>query len=378
MLLFQLVVILAAAKLCGHLAVRIGQPGVLGELIAGILIGPAVLNIVTPSELITVLSEIGVILLMFFAGLETDLKELNRYKYPSIMVAAFGVIFPMVAGFMIGEFAGMNTVHSLFLGLVFAATSVSISVQTFKELGEFSSKESVTVLGAAILDDIIAIVGLSILIGFMSSGDTNLWPLFGKFAVFIAFSVLAWRGLPWLMKILTRLRVYEPRICAAILACFTFAFVAEELGLSAIIGSFMAGLILAKTDLQLELQQKIEPLAQALIIPVFFASIGLSMQLDGLKEHIWLVVILCVMAVFTKIIGSGIGALLTGFKPKSALIVGTAMMSRGEVALILAALGLQQALFPEVYYAPILIAIIFSTVLTPVLLKYFIHWNRKA
>ncbi|EUJ37319.1 cation:proton antiporter [Brochothrix thermosphacta] len=283
----------------------------------------------------------------------------------------------MVAGFMIGEFAGMNTVHSLFLGLVFAATSVSISVQTFKELGEFSSKESVTVLGAAILDDIIAIVGLSILIGFMSSGDTNLWPLFGKFAVFIAFSVLAWRGLPWLMKILARLRVYEPRICAAILACFTFAFVAEELGLSAIIGSFMAGLILAKTDLQLELQQKIEPLAQALIIPVFFASIGLSMQLDGLKEHIWLVVILCVMAVFTKIIGSGIGALLTGFKPKSALIVGTAMMSRGEVALILAALGLQQALFPEVYYAPILIAIIFSTVLTPVLLKYFIHWNRK-
>lgn len=369
-LFLQLLIILLSTKLAGELSVKLGQPAVLGKLIIGIIIGPAVLGWIQKIEMIDQLSEIGVLLLMFIAGLETDLKALNQNRNASTAVAVGGVIFPLFGGFLAGQIVGMNQAHSIFLGLVLSATSVSISVQTLKELGQLKTRESTTILGAALIDDILVVITLAVMMSFLTAQEVNLGIIIGKkLLFFIVIALLGWKVVPWVMKKLALLRVSESIISTALIVCFFFAYTAETLGVAGIIGAFIAGIAISQTKYKEEVEQKIEPIAYAIFVPVFFVSVGLSVSFHGMMNQLWIIIGLTVLAIVTKLLGAGLGAKLTGFNNQSSLAIGAGMICRGEVALILAAVGLETQLLEQKYFTVLIIVVILTTLVTPPMLK---------
>ncbi len=369
-LFLQILIILLTTKLAGEISIRLGHPAVLGKLVSGILIGPAVLGWVAKSEMIMQISEIGVLLLMFLAGLETDLQALNKNRNSSIAVAVGGIILPLTLGSLAGLGIGMGQSHALFLGLLLSATSVSISAQTLKELGQLKTRESTTILGAAVLDDILVVIILAVMMSFLTTEQISLSLIIGKkFLFFAAIGLLGWKGVPWLLKQFAPLRVSEPVTSAALVICFFFSYMAETLGVAGIIGAFAAGIAISQTRFKQEVEHKIEPIAYAFFVPVFFVSIGLSVSLAGTSSQIGMIAGLTLVAIFTKLFGSGLGARLTGFNNRSALGIGAGMVSRGEVALILAAIGLEANLLKEEYFTPIVIVVILTTLVTPPMLK---------
>lgn len=370
LLVVQMLIILITTKIGGALSVKLGQPAVLGKLISGIVIGPAVLGWIAPSEMITQLSEIGVLLLMFIAGLETDIKSLKQNRNASIAVAVGGVIAPLVCFYLAGLAIGMEQRHALFLGLLFSATSVSISAQTLKELGQLKSRESATILGAAVLDDILVVIVLAVMMSSLTVAQVSLSLIIGKKLLFFAaITLLGWKVVPWMLRILAPLPVSEAVISAALIICFSFAYLAEFLGVAGIIGAFAAGLAISQTQFKQQVEHKIEPIAYAFFVPVFFVSIGLSVSFAGMNNQIGIIAGLTIIAILTKLVGSGIGARLTGFHNRSSLGIGAGMISRGEVALIIAAIGLEANLLEETFFTASVLVVILTTLVTPPLLK---------
>jgi monovalent cation:proton antiporter-2 (CPA2) family protein len=377
-LLLQLTIIIVSIKLAGDVAVRLGQPSVLGKLIIGVLIGPAILGWVQNSEAIEAFSQIGVLFLMFFAGLETNIKDLNDNKNSSVAVAVGGIILPLLGGFGLGIMFGMEFSHALFLGLLLSATSVSISVQTFKELGHLKSKESTTVLGAALLDDILVVISLAVMMSFLTSSDVSLGLVIGKkILFFVIIIILGWKVVPIIMKKLASIKITEPVISVGIVICLFFSYIAEYFGVAGIIGAFAAGIAISQTKYKKEVEKKLEPIAYSIFVPVFFVSIGLSVSFVGLSEHIFFVIFLSIVAIVTKLIGSGLGAKLTGFNTHSSLIIGAGMVSRGEVALIIATIGLSAGLLAPEYFTATIIAVIISTIATPPMLKILLKGQSE-
>jgi monovalent cation:proton antiporter-2 (CPA2) family protein len=369
-IIIQLALIIISTKLAGHLSVRFGQPAVLGELLVGILIGPALLGWVPDSDIIHTFSEIGVILLMFIAGLETDLIALKNSAKSSSAVAIGGVIFPLGLGFLAGTLIGMDTAHAVFLGLILSATSVSISVQTLKELGKLQTKESMTLLGAAVLDDVIVIILLAFAMSFFGNTDTNILLVIGEKGLFFASILLvAWKGVPLIMRLCGRLKVTEPTISIAIVLCLVFSWYAELLGVAGIIGAFIAGTAIGQTNFRETVERKIEPVAYSIFVPVFFASIGLKVTFSGILDQIWFIIGITVLAILTKFVGSGLGAWMTGFSLLPSMRIGSGMISRGEVALILASIGIKAHVLQQKYFTPLIIIVILTTLITPPLLK---------
>ena len=371
MLLFlQLMIILLTTKLAADLSVRLGQPAVLGKLVMGIIIGPAMLNLIQSSDLLEELSMIGVLLLMFIAGLETDIEELNRNRNSSIAVAVGGIILPFTGGYLAALVMGMEQSQAIFLGLLLSATSVSISVQTLKELGQFKSRESTTILGAAIVDDILVVVLLAFLLSFLGGENISLGLVIGKkILFFILIIFIGWKLVPPLMNWLAPLKVVEAVISAALIICFSLAYLAEILGVAGIIGAFAAGIAVSQTTYKEEVEHKIEPIAYAIFVPIFFVSIGMSVSFEDIQHNIWFILILTIVAIATKLVGSGWGARLTGFDFRSSVGIGAGMVSRGEVALIIAAIGLSANLIAQENFTSIVIVIILTTLVTPPILK---------
>ncbi|MED4447133.1 cation:proton antiporter [Bacillus thuringiensis] len=376
---FQIALILLSTKLAGDLSVRLGQPSVLGKLIVGIVIGPAVLGWIENSELLTQLSNVGVILLMFMAGLETDLEELNANRNSSLAVALGGIILPFVGGYVSGLVMGMEQGNAVFLGLLLCATSVSISVQTLRDLGKMKTRESTTMLGAAVFDDILVVILLAFAMSFLGTDDVNLTMVILKKVVFFASIILiGWKGVPAIMRWLSPLRVSESIVSAALIICFSFAYFGELLGIAGIIGAFAAGIAISQTNYKHEVEKKVEPIAYAMFVPVFFVSIGMNITFDGIGNQIWFILALTVIAVLTKLIGCGFGARITGFDAKSSAIIGAGMVSRGEVALIIAGTGLSSGLLAQDYFTAIVIVVILTTMITPPMLKYTFGAKDKA
>ncbi|KMP35259.1 sodium:proton antiporter [Bacillus cereus] len=376
---FQIALILLSTKLAGDLSVRLGQPSVLGKLIVGIVIGPAVLGWIENSELLTQLSNVGVILLMFMAGLETDLEELNANRNSSLAVALGGIVLPFVGGYVSGLVMGMEQGNAVFLGLLLCATSVSISVQTLRDLGKMKTRESTTMLGAAVFDDILVVILLAFAMSFLGTDDVNLTMVILKKVVFFASIILiGWKGVPAIMRWLSPLRVSESIVSAALIICFSFAYFGELLGIAGIIGAFAAGIAISQTNYKHEVEKKVEPIAYAMFVPVFFVSIGMNITFDGIGNQIWFILALTVIAVLTKLIGCGLGARMTGFDAKSSAIIGAGMVSRGEVALIIAGTGLSSGLLVQDYFTAIVIVVILTTMITPPMLKYTFGAKDKA
>ncbi|SFL74624.1 cation:proton antiporter [Pelosinus propionicus] len=369
-LFLQILIILLATKLGGALSVKLGQPSVLGKLVSGIIIGPAVLGWINPSEMISQISEIGVLLLMFIAGLETDIKALNQNRNSSIAVAVGGIAAPLLFGYLGGLLIDLEQSHALFLGLLFSATSVSISAQTLKELGLLKSHEGTTILGAAVLDDILVVILLAVMMSLLTTEQISLSLIIGKKILFFtAIALLGWKGVPWVLRVAAPLRVSETITSAALIICFFFAYLAEALGVAGIIGAFAAGIAISHTKYKHEVETKIQPIAYAFFVPVFFVSIGLSVSFAGTGSQVWMIVGLTVVAILTKLLGSGLGARLTGFGNRSSLGIGAGMVSRGEVALILAAIGLEADLLQSKYFTAIVVVVILTTLVTPPMLK---------
>lgn len=378
--ILYLLLILLATKIAGDLSVRLGQPSVLGKLIIGIILGPAVLGWIENNDFIHYFSEIGVLLLMFLAGLETDLDQLKKNWKAAFAVAIIGIILPFIGGFGIGELFGLNTTYSLFIGILLCATSVSITVQVLKDMNKLNSPEGSTILGAAVVDDVLVVVLLAVMTSFLGTGDeVSLGLLIGKKVIFFIGVLLAGAFLvPQMLKILSKLKVTEPVVSIALVVCFAFVYFADILGMAGIIGAFAAGIAISQTNFKHTVESKVEPIAYAVFVPVFFVSIGLNVSFSGIGSQIGFIVALVIVAILTKLVGGDIGAKLTGFKNRSSLIIGAGMVSRGEVALIIAATGLQESLLLPEYFTAIVVVIIATTLFAPPLLKYLIQGESKT
>lgn len=378
MFILQIVIILLATKLAGQLSIRLGQPSVLGKIIVGIILGPALLGWVHDTELVSVFSQIGVLLLMFLAGLETNLKDLNENKKSALLVALGGILAPIIMSYIIAQYYNFSMPESIFIGLLLSATSVSISVQVLRELGWLNSKEGSALLGAAVLDDIIVVILIAIAMSVFAGADTNIALLIGKKILFFIVIILASKWLvPKFIQIFSKFKVTESVLSAGLIICFGFAYFAEYVGVAGIIGTFFAGLAIAQTNYGHQIEKQVEPIAYGIFVPFFFVSIGLSVSFEGIGDQIGFMVIFSIIAILSKFIGSGIGARLSGFNNRSSMGIGAGMISRGEVALILAALGLEGGLLPTEYYTSMIIVIIVTTLVTPPLLKV-IFGTRNA
>lgn len=372
-LLLELAIILLASKLAGDISVKLGQPSVLGKLLIGIILGPAVLGFISETATLEELSQIGVIILMFIAGLETDLDEFKRSGKASTFVGVSGIIVPLFVGYLAGIIMNMTQLEAVFLGLLLSATSVSISVQALKELNLMQSKEGTTILGAAVIDDVLVILGLAFLMS-MAGGDVNLGMVVIKKVLFFGGAILvAWKVVPWVLKKFASLKVTESIISAALIICFLYAYAAELTGVAAIIGAYIAGVAISLTDYKHEIFEKVETIGYSIFVPVFFTSIGVKASFDGLSQNIGIIIGLSILAILTKLIGGAIGAKLAKFPYRSSLGIGAAMVSRGEVALIIAAIGLETKLISQELFSILVIVVLVTTIVTPPMMKLFFH-----
>ena len=371
MIILQLAIILIASKIAGSLSVRLGQPSVLGKLLIGILLGPSVLGLVSETKTLEEFSQIGVILLMFIAGLETDIGEYKHTGKGAALVGFGGIIVPLVLGYFSGIMLGLSDIQSWFLGLLLSATSVSISVQALKEMNQLKTREGTTILGAAVIDDVVVVIALAFLMSF-AGGDVNLSTVIIKKLLFFAGAiVVGWKLVPLFLRRFAILKVSETVISSALIICFIYAYLAEYTGVAAIIGAYIAGVAISLTEFKHEVFEKVETISYSIFVPVFFTSIGVTAEFAGIKENLGLIVLLSILAILTKLIGASLGAKAAGFSWNSSLGIGSAMISRGEVALIISAIGLESNLLSEELFAVIIVVVLVTTIVTPPMMKIF-------
>lgn len=380
----NLAIIIFAAEIMGLLSKKCKAPQVVGQIIAGLLIGPAILNIVQPSDFLNQMAEIGVVLLMFSAGLETDLKELIRTGPLALAVACVGVAVPLLGGFvlfsllMYGGFPAVGSpefFRALFIGSIMTATSVTISVQTLRELGHLKGRVGTLILSAAIIDDVIGIIVLTFVIS-LSGGDTSgnssivkvLIQILLFFVVTIGVGIIVYK----LFKLLNKKYEHRRRIPIFGLAfALLMSFVAEEFfGIADITGAYAAGIILSSIKDSDYVAQKMDISSYMIFGPIFFVNIGLKTSFSDMTGELMVFSILFVIvSLITKIIGCGLTAKLAKNSWKDSLKVGVGMMTRGEVALIVASKGLNVGLMDQKYFVAVILLIICSSVVTPIILK---------
>ena len=370
-----LCLILVTTLLAGHFSRKIGVPAVIGQLLVGIVLGPAILGWIQPSSFIHDFSEIGVILLMFMAGLESDIGLLRRYLRPGIWVALVGVVFPLSLVTLVSLWFHFSLLLAVFMGVIFTATSVSISVEVLRELKLLDSKEGTTILAAAVVDDVLSVVILSVFVSLSGENTGSNTPsLLVGFAEQILYFigiyfVVKWIA-PFLMHLSQRFLLGSAVTIMSLVVCLSMAYLADLIGLSAVVGSFFAGIAVGQTPYKAEIDHNVEPIGYAVFIPVFFVSIGLEMDFKGMSSALWFIVALTIVAILTKLIGGGLGARIAGFDLASSYTVGAGMVSRGEMALIIAQIGYQAKLIVPEYYSATIIVIVLTTLAAPFLLKH--------
>ncbi|GKT03034.1 cation:proton antiporter [Furfurilactobacillus entadae] len=378
-----LILILVATTLAGHLSARIGIPAVIGELLIGIVVGPGVLGWVHESLVLTQFANIGVILLMFMAGLESDLGRLRKYLRPALAVAVCGVILPVALMGATSFLFGYGWTEALFIGVVFSATSVSISVVVLREFNALDSREGATILGAAVADDILGVLLLSLmvsLIGGATHGASNSLgvQLVFQAAFFVgAYLLVRWIA-PMLMRLSERLLIPTARTVTAVVICLGMAALAELVGLSGAIGAFFAGIAVAQTPVKQAIDDHIEPISNAFFVPVFFVSIGLNVSFTHFVDSLPFILLMTILAVLTKCLGGEIGARLTGFDRPSSQVVGTGMIARGEMALITAQIGFNAHLLARGLYVDMIFVIVLATLVAPLLLRWTLARQHAA
>ncbi len=381
--LIDLALILLSTKAFGLLTRKFRMPQVVGALLAGLLLGPACFNILQETEFIISLSEVGVIILMFAAGLETDIKEFRRNGKASLIIAVLGVIVPMIGGYLVAF--GFNRpgimesdveasvfLQNMFIGVVLTATSVSITVETLKEMGKLRSDVGTAILGAAIIDDILGIVALTFITS-LADTSVHFMIVLGKIALFFVFSVVSGIIFFYIFKKITLHYNKDMRrfVILAFVYCLLMSYSSEVFfGVADITGAYIAGLVISNSKFSEYISSRFETVSYVLLSPIFFASIGLKVVLPEMTiEIILFAVILTVVALLTKIIGCGAGAKVCRFNGRESLQIGCGMISRGEVALIVASKGASLDIMSSTMFGPIVIVVVATTIVAPILLK---------
>lgn len=383
--ILALAIIIVAAKVSGYTTTRLGQPSVLGELLAGLLLGPTLLNMFHAwpvfqgdeflAESVATVAELGVILLMLLAGLELNLSELLQASKVATLAGVLGVILPLTLGSATAYLFGANFDESIMMGLTLSATSVSISAQTLMELNVLRSRVGLALLGAAVFDDILVILLLSlslIVVGEAAGGIGGFMFIILRMLGYLIGAVAAglWL-LPRLSIWINRLPINQGTIAFVLVVGLLYAWTAEVLGgVAAITGAFLVGLFLGRTPLRESLESSISTLAYGLFVPVFFVNIGLDVNMWAISGSAWwFAFALTGVAIITKIAGCGLGAYLGGLSRRESLQLGVGMVSRGEVGLIVASFALAEALISQANFSIVIFMVIIATLLTPPMLR---------
>jgi Kef-type K+ transport system membrane component KefB len=379
-------IIIIVAKASGYVSTRLGQPAVLGELIAGIIIGPTILDMLHTwpvfaedehlSESILLMAEIGVLLLMMLAGLELDLKGLLDSGKTSGLAGTLGVFIPLLMGFGTALLFGLDSSAAFVMALALAATSVSISAQTLMELNVLRTRVGLALLGAAVFDDILVILLLSVasifIGGAAAGGYTFIFETVIRIVLFLAIaSALGFWLLPWLAAHINHLPVSQGALAFVLVATLLYGWSAEAIGgIAAITGAFLVGLFLSRSPLRNQLEAGVSAIAYGFFVPVFFVSIGLEVNMRAISGEAWIfAIVITIVAILSKIIGSGLGARISGFTNLESLQLGIGMVSRGEVGLIVATFALANGLLSQDGFSIAVFMVIIATLVTPPLLR---------
>lgn len=381
--LCDIAAILLSTKLLGLATRKFQMPQVVGALLAGLILGPAMLGLVQETDFVKKTAEIGVIVLMFCAGMETDLEELKKSGRASFIIALIGVIVPLLGGYAVAmlfnrpgmiesDAGGSLFLQNMFIGVILTATSVSITVETLKELGKLKTRSGNAILGAAIIDDVLGIIALTIITS-VADSSVHLSVILLKIAGFFVFALVV--GVlfhkfyvNWIMH---AERGLHRHVLIAFVFCLLMSYAAETFfGVADITGAFIAGVVISSTQRTKFLASKFDVLSYAYLSPIFFASIGLKVSLPSMNSTVILFsASLVLVAILTKVIGCGIGARLCGYTNEECVRIGVGMISRGEVALIVASKGEALGLLGSTFLGPMVLVVIITTIVTPVFLK---------
>lgn len=391
LLVLQIAFILAAAKIVGEITERyLKQPSVLGELVAGMIIGPYALGgisigsigplfpvhgTIPVSDSLYALSEIAAIILLFMAGLETNLQQFFKYGLPATAIAIGGVIFPFAFGASLTAIWGITDAWThpvaLFMGSIMVATSVGITARILSDIGKLATPEGVTIIASAVVDDVLGILILAIVISIASSGTISAASLAIITVKAVGFwLVLTTVGILSSKKIAAMLRWFNTpgaAMCMALSLCFICAAMAQYFGLAMIIGAYVAGLALSSTQIAHHLNESLEPVYNFLV-PIFFVVMGMMVNFKAMIPMLWFGIMISILAIISKVAGCGLPAMAVGFNKIGAFRIGIGMLPRGEVALIVASLGISHAIIPQDIYGVAVMMTFVTTLMTPIIL----------
>jgi len=369
-LLLTIILFLIAAKIGEEIAERVKMPPVMGELLFGIVIGPSILGVVAPSEFTDMLGSIGIIVLLFLAGMDTDISDLKKSGKPAFFSALGGVFVPMIFGFTVAYFLGFPKTESIFIGAILTATSVGITVRALVDMKKLDTSIGMTILGAAVIDDIMGIIILTVLGSLASFSIFGFFGVIGKILLFFALALyLGFKLMPLIMRKVQRFRAPEALLSFSLIFMLGISLIAKSIGLAAIIGAFFGGVILHRVSQKEIISEKVYSLGYSVFIPIFFVNIGVETNIEAIPEVGLLALAIILVAVISKIVGAGIGAKLGGFKYKDSLKVGIGMIPRMEVALIIARTGLKLGIIGESVFSITIVLVMVTTLITPLLLK---------
>lgn len=385
-----LAIILIATKVLGIFSQKINMPAVVGALMAGIILGPSGMRLITlegdTGTFIEYAADIGVIMLMFEAGLGTNIKDLRDNAVASFVTALAGVLVPLVGGTIlyvccfnvnINDYSQM--LSALFLGVILTATSVSITIETLKELGKLQGKVGTTILGAAIIDDILGMIVLTVITS-LKNQEVSVLTMFFKLLIYFAGLIGIAIIFSKAKKIIEKHNRQRRTAILALAFCFLLAYISEVVfGIADITGAYFAGLMLCTMNVESYIERRTSIASYLIFSPIFFASIGLKVKINKIDSNIVLfTVLLLALAICTKVIGCGLGAKLCGNSYRESLQIGVGMISRGEVALIVAQKGNQCNMVDERLFAPIVIVVICTTVIAPIFLKWVMQDKKPT
>jgi Kef-type K+ transport system membrane component KefB len=382
--IFAIAVIIAAAKAGGYLSFRLGQPAVAGEVLAGLLLGPSVLNFfnlpfLTDTHLeasIVHLAELGVLLLMFIAGLELHLDDLAKSGKVAILAGFLGFVLTLGMGYLLGTIMAYDPQKALFLGLMLAPTSIGISAQTLMELKVLRTKIGITLLGAATIDDLLGVLGVSLFLalfgGATASDPASVFPLLLDMSLYLAIaSVVGYWLLPTLASFVERLPISQGLVAFAFIIMLLYAWSAEALGhMATVIGAFMAGIFFVRSSLKDKIKEGIIPIAYGIFVPIFFSNVGLSADLRQISiDGLILLAGMVIVVVASKLLGAGFGSKLGGMHPWESLQLGFGMIPRGEVVLIVATVGITEGIIGNEIFSTAVMLVVLTTLTTPPILR---------
>jgi Kef-type K+ transport system membrane component KefB len=376
-LLRALIVIFLAAKALGYLAQRVGQPAVLGELVGGVLVGPSALGLIDPgSEVLHLLAEVGVLVLLFEIGLESDLDDLLRVGWQAALVGVVGIAVPFGLGYLVMAWLGYEAVTAVFVGAALTATSIGITARVLADLGQMQTAAAKVIIGAAVIDDVLGLVILSVVQRLARTGEVSVGGIARTTALALGFLVVAIVvgrvAAPRLLRLVRQMEVRGLLLLFAVGLAMVFAYLADLAGSATIVGAFAAGLVLAETEDRHPIEDRVKPVAD-FFVPIFFVTIGAAVDLSvfdpfdpGKRAVLAMAALLIVAAVAGKL-ASGLAVRPT--EPRQRLAVGVGMIPRGEVGLVFASVGLAAGVVSEAGYAAVVAMVIVTTFIAPPLLK---------